>query len=812
MKPYASRRALAAIASLALVAVVPLASARPAAAAPIHPQSRLVVMHSVVRPFVRAGAAQVLGARPASAPMALSIDLPFRDAAALNHFIATQVPRGHYLSHATFNHRFGATRAHEALLTRWLHASGLRITYESPDRLTYGVAGSTAAVEQALDVRINRYRFGRETFYAAASNPTVPRSLGIDTIVGLDNYTRFHALNVHRDLVRDGGYYPIDYRIAYDVNGHGVDGSGQNIGLILWGHQAYDSDFAALAANQKNDTGISDPVLKSCGSCSSPDRVQWIHIDGTDNSGGQDLTEVSMDAEFAHGIAVHSHLRFYLAKAGRDDYLADAVKAATSDPKIHVVSNSWGGPNDDPTFTKASKAYFKEAVAVGTTFFFGSGDNSENSGCATTSSGAHTLCNTPAYPGSSPWVVSVGGTNLQVNNNVTWNSESVWNSDPNNDFSGGGSGCASAFSRQSWQKGIVGTAATCKGRAVPDLSADGDPQTGAHVFLGNGQEGTVGGTSLATPLETGMAALTDAYLAKLHKKPAGFLAPIIYRLGKSSLYNTYFHDVRCGFNGYPAGPGWDEASGFGSIDWYRFAKGVAGQSVKRLHPSYPNCTPVGSANQLLDPFDGFLAWPVYAKNEKSSTWSVTKDDSSANPFRQFHASSYQSWGVQGSEYQQATFDIQGDGSYAKSGTLYYLGSYLKNNFEAAALLRQERGAFASFKPVLGGPNCLVNFAFTSAPVDCYFYGLINLANNKVGVIGMIAEQNAVIEVLATTANSNVKDSTLEQNFLNGFSLVLQSGIDQVNSATNSGSGEQYAVPASARSALHGRGLQVPTKH
>ncbi len=94
-----------------------------------------------------------------------------------------------------------------------------------------------------------------------------------------------------------------------------------------------------------------------------------------------------MDAEFSHGIALNSRLHFYLAPNARDSVLVDTLAAAASDPAVHVVSDSWGGgPNTSKTdpFLKATSAVFKKADAVGTTFYFSSGDTSQNSRCPLT--------------------------------------------------------------------------------------------------------------------------------------------------------------------------------------------------------------------------------------------------------------------------------------------------------------------------------------------------------------------------------------------------------------------------------------------
>ena len=71
----------------------------------------------------------------------------------------------------------------------------------------------------------------------------------------------------------------------------------------------------------------------------------------------------------------------------------------------------------------------------------------------------------------------------------------------------------------------------------------------------------------------------------------------------------------------------------------------------------------------------------------------------------------------------------------------------------------------------------------------------------------------MIEILAVAKASDVSDSTIEQNWINGFSLVLTSSIDQINKVTNSGtSGEKYVIRQGMRSAGRlggGQALNIP---
>ena len=124
-----------------------------------------------------------------------------------------------------------------------------------------------------------------------------------------------------------------------------------------------------------------------------------------------------------------------------------------------------------------------------------------------------------------------------------------------------------------------------KARDVPDISlAASANHVGYQVFVYGGLY-AVGGTSASAPSLAGVVALLNQYLTSksvLAKPGLGNINPTLYRLAQSS--NNIFHDVttgdnavRCalgtpncveGFVGYRAGPGYDQATGLGSIDAY----------------------------------------------------------------------------------------------------------------------------------------------------------------------------------------------------------------------------------------------------
>ena len=73
-----------------------------------------------------------------------------------------------------------------------------------------------------------------------------------------------------------------------------------------------------------------------------------------------------------------------------------------------------------------------------------------------------------------------------------------------------------------------------------------------------------GGTSFAAPMWAGYIALVNQQALINGGSHVGFINPAIYNIGLSSNYNSDFHDVVSGSNGYSATTGYDLVTGWGS--------------------------------------------------------------------------------------------------------------------------------------------------------------------------------------------------------------------------------------------------------
>jgi kumamolisin len=358
------------------------------------------------------------------------------------------------------------------------------------------------------------------------------------------------------------GYGPSDLTNLYDIqqiNQTGDDGSGQTIALYE------KSDFS--------DANISQYDSSFGLSTTPPERVPVSDGSDTGASRNDGQGEIEMDIEIVRAIAPAAHLLVYEAPQGKAGSIA-MWNQIVSDDRAQVVSTSWGSPETytDSDEIQAVDQALQEAAAQGQSVFDASGDL-----------GAYDLDGIDQvprkewtrlvadFPGTDPWITSVGGTTLDQNADGSYGGERAWSDDHQQPNVGSGGGLSTVFKRPSWQSGPGVDNQYSNGmRQMPDVAADADANRSPYAIYtvdDHGQPGWqgAGGTSASAPLWAATIALINQYLGQ----PQGFLNPTLYKLGQqaSTLPFAPFHDVTEGNNlYYPATPGWDFATGWGSLD------------------------------------------------------------------------------------------------------------------------------------------------------------------------------------------------------------------------------------------------------
>ncbi len=252
--------------------------------------------------------------------------------------------------------------------------------------------------------------------------------------------------------------------------------------------------------------------------------------------------EETLDVEAVHGMAPAAKIVYVGAPNSFQD-LDAALNHVVDQHLASIVTNSYGWNSEllPPGYVKPFNDILMQGAAEGIGIYFSSGDNSDES---------HTVGYVTAdFPASSPWVTAVGGTSLAVGKNNSYLFETGWGTArsswtgtdwnppaPGTWVYGGGGGVSQLFPEPDYQKGVVPNSVFKTqgrtGRAVPDISIDGDPNTG--YLVGQTQtfpDGTVkyseyrlGGTSLSSPLMAGIMALADQAAGTPH----GFVNPVLY--------------------------------------------------------------------------------------------------------------------------------------------------------------------------------------------------------------------------------------------------------------------------------------------
>jgi subtilase family serine protease len=334
------------------------------------------------------------------------------------------------------------------------------------------------------------------------------------------------------------GYHPSDLLNAYNLPSSG--GGGQTVAIV----DAYDDpNVAGDLSTYRSAFGL--PAVSTCsvagGKVTSPGGPCFAKVSQTGSttslprSNGGWSQEISLDVDMVSAICSQCNILLVEASSSSLTNLGTAVNEAASLGATEI-SNSYGGSESSSDTTYDTKYYRHPGVAITAS----AGDSGYG----------------VEYPAASQYVTAVGGTSLSRNSATVrgW-SETAW--------SGSGSGCSADDPQPSWQSSNATIAGVCGKRAVADVSADADPNTGVSVydsFRYQGASGWLvfGGTSVASPITASVYAL------------AGNAATVTFGSYPYSHTGSLF-DVTSGSNGSCGGSalctaatGWDGPTGLGT--------------------------------------------------------------------------------------------------------------------------------------------------------------------------------------------------------------------------------------------------------
>lgn len=493
--------------------------------------------------------------------------------------------------------RFGASVSDSNRVARWLRSQGLSVERIARGKNWIAFTGTAAQVGTALHTELHRYSVDGEMHFALADEPSIPADLApvVGGFLGLDDFDR---PTTPRYTYPSGTHQiaPDDFATIYDVAplySAGITGAGQRIAIAASSNILV-SDIRAfrklfgLAAN--------DPQIVVYG----PDPGL---------SGGQN--EATGDIEAAMGVARDATIVLVATTNA-----LNSVAHAVDDALAPVIGLSSGSCENLVTANQPLlyRAIAQQANAEGITWVTGSSDSGAT---ACEAKGATPLAGhglAIGFPAGIPEVTATGGTQFIDDDAPYWSAtnsptgssarsyipEVAWDEISSSGFLATGGGASVLYPKPAWQTGpgVPRDGA----RDVPDISLIASCEREGFVGILNGTETQVlCGTSASAPAFAGVLALLNQYLVSngaLQQPGLGNVNPELYRLAQTS--PAVFHDITAGSNivpcligtldcatgseGYTAGPGYDLATGLGSIDVFKLVTqwNTAGATVTTL--------------------------------------------------------------------------------------------------------------------------------------------------------------------------------------------------------------------------------------
>ncbi len=335
-----------------------------------------------------------------------------------------------------------------------------------------------------------------------------------------------YHIKPNTSLLTPSGLSPAQITQAYGFSSIAHQGEGQVIAII----DAYDSPNAEADLAVFNTTfGL--PDCTTANGC-----FQKIYASGSQPP--VDLgwgVEMALDVQWAHAVAPKAKILLVEAADATFASLLKAVEVAVQNGAI-AVSMSWGAGE-----FSGENQFDSIFNAPGVTYFASSGD-----------SGSGVM-----YPAASPNVVAVGGTTLSIDASGNYAGETAWG--------GSGGGISGMEAEPPQQASFPIPNNPNKGRGVPDVAYNADPNSGVSIY--DSAEGgwlVVGGTSAGSPQWAGL-------IAVLQSAATNQVVNINTLLYTTALnyYSATFHDIVSGSNGScgancTAQTGYDYVTGLGS--------------------------------------------------------------------------------------------------------------------------------------------------------------------------------------------------------------------------------------------------------
>ena len=508
-----------------------------------------------------------------------------KPAAGLESFLAEQQSPGspnyhRWLTPEQFADRFGLTDNDLQKVSSWLSSQGLSVNQVARGRHWITFSGTAAQIGSALHTQMHRYVSNGETHIANSTDPSIPAALAgvISGFTGLNDFGLKPMLMKPVAPAYNSGsshfIVPEDFATIYSVAPlykAGIDGTGQKIAIagqtdvILSDLRAFRTQFKLPAKDPK------------------------LVLFGADPGVTGDLVEADLDLEWSGAVAPNATVIYVYSQ----DVFASAQYAIDQN-LAPVVSMSYGGC--EAANQPGIRVVAQQANAQGITWIASSGDWGAATCDISSPSPQASKGLTGSFPATVPEITAVGGTRFNEGSGTYWATgndakdglalsyipEVAWNDSAERHSPAASGGAASVFfSKPIWQTGPG--VPNDNARDIPDVALAASPDHDGFEIATQGTFLIIGGTSVGTPTFAGIVALLNQFLVSkgtLVQPGLGNINPVLYRMAQST--SDVFHDITSGDNnipceqgspscvngflGYSAGPGYDLATGLGSMN------------------------------------------------------------------------------------------------------------------------------------------------------------------------------------------------------------------------------------------------------
>jgi subtilase family serine protease len=536
-------------------------------------------------------------------PLKLTIVLGIRNQAALEQLLADQQNPASsqyrkWLTPKEFAKRFGPSDQQVNLVKDWLKDEGFEVVLVNRIGRTIEARGNVETAERAFSTTL----MADGASYANTTDPSIPAEFNglIVSIMGLDNTHAAMPAGLHRvalPATHSSTRHELEtLALADNANSPSMPAATEG-GSTAFGPVDVERFYDETALLNSGNNGTPSPDCVAVDEDSdylpaavtlydstffkvAPAAVTNVYPDGSSPGITGDEVETLLDIEYSQATAPGTPVHPYIAGD-----LYDSISQSVTDGTCGAISISYIYCGESVSFFTGLDTLFAQAATQGQSVFIASGDwgaaglqyDSANGTCVT-----GTMRN-PSEMAASPHVTAVGGTTFTPQYNLG-NDISVVGVAPGGIESGwdaSGGGVSQIFlTKPSWQTG-PGVPAD-NARDIPDIAMIA---WAPYVFIGADSSGTAiiqccwGGTSLSSPLWAGYSRVLAVASDNTR---LGLLNPMIYNVANAGLpEDGGIEDVLSGNNtdngvtGYAAGPGFDQITGWGSVDMGEFATAFA---------------------------------------------------------------------------------------------------------------------------------------------------------------------------------------------------------------------------------------------